>query len=116
MKLAVSIGSIILMQWLCVASGSAADLNHYTGRAYAQPGYLGADEPWSTERERPPRKGKWYFTAPSLPTVNFLVPMRGARTIVPWTSEWYAYCSARWATFNPRTGTVVTPDGIRMCF
>ncbi len=99
------------------SSAPAADLDHYTGRYDRQPRYYGTHEPWSVTKERPPRKGHWYFTAPATPTVNFLVPMyKHGRTLTPWTPEWAAYCSARWATFNPRTGTVVTPDGVRMCF
>ncbi|UOM32959.1 BA14K family protein [Acuticoccus sp. I52.16.1] len=102
---------------VAVSGASAADLNHYNGYYNGQPRYYGADEPWSVTTERPPRKGRWYFTDPTTPTVNFLVPMSSyGRTITPWTPEWEAYCAARWASFNPRTGTVVTPDGVRMCF
>ncbi|WP_162408893.1 BA14K family protein [Acuticoccus sediminis] len=99
------------------SAASAADLDHYSGKYGLVPQYYGLAEPWSETRERPPRKGLWYFTGPDSPTVNFLVPMKGwGVTVQPWTPEWVSYCSARWPSFNPRTGTVLTPDGVRMCF
>ncbi|ORE91548.1 BA14K family protein [Acuticoccus yangtzensis] len=97
------------------SSAGAADLNHYTGKYGSRPMYFGSNEPWSVMKERPPRKGDWYFTAPVTPTVNMLVPMN-QRQIRSWTPEWYAYCAARWPSFNPKTGFVSTPDGPRACF
>ncbi|WP_420391637.1 hypothetical protein [Acuticoccus sp.] len=106
-----------------LATGSAsvvhaADLgfDHYTGKPYGAPRHFGRYEPWSVREERPPRKGYWYFTQPVTPTVNFLLPLNRRPTVKPYTPAWYAYCEARWDTFNPRTGTVVTPNGVRMCF
>ncbi|WP_069443420.1 BA14K family protein [Methyloceanibacter stevinii] len=29
----------------------------------------------------------------------------------PWTQDWYAYCSSRYRSFNPRSGTFVGYDG-----
>ncbi|MEI9413208.1 BA14K family protein [Mesorhizobium salmacidum] len=29
----------------------------------------------------------------------------------PWTHEWYVYCSYRYRSFNPRTGTFTGYDG-----
>ena len=29
----------------------------------------------------------------------------------PWTPEWYGYCEARYASFDPSTGTFVGYDG-----
>ncbi|BAQ18158.1 hypothetical protein GL4_2724 [Methyloceanibacter caenitepidi] len=29
----------------------------------------------------------------------------------PWTEDWYAYCSSRYRSFNPRSGTFVGYDG-----
>lgn len=31
----------------------------------------------------------------------------------PWTAAWYDYCSARYRSFNPRTGYFVTYSGHR---
>ena len=34
----------------------------------------------------------------------------------PWTSAWYSYCSARYRSFNPRTGYFITYGGrARFC-
>lgn len=100
-----------------VQAARAADLSydHYTGRRLYAP-YFGAGEPWSTAQERPPRKGRWYFTQPVPPTVNFLAPLSRGPAIAPYTPAWYDYCARRWDSFDPRTGTVLTPDGERMCF
>jgi len=29
----------------------------------------------------------------------------------PWTEDWYAYCSSRYRSFNPRSGTYLGYDG-----
>ncbi|MEM8853402.1 MAG: BA14K family protein [Pseudomonadota bacterium] len=102
-----------------VAHTSAADLDWRNGYTRPhQPPYYGLHEPWSRQSERPPRKGEWFYTGPMPPAVNFLVPM-GKRHLyqkpTPWTPAWYAYCAKRWPSFNPRTGTIRTPDGVRMC-
>ena len=49
--------------------------------------------------------------------MNFLIPMREGICLrpTPWTQAWYDYCARRWPSFNPRTGTIQTPDGVRMC-
>ncbi len=97
----------------------AADLstspNYYCDAG--TPTHHGTHEPWTRSEERPPRQGIWYYTNPQPPAVNFLVPMNGnycARP-TPWTAAWYDYCAKRWPSFNPNTGTIRTPDGIRMC-
>lgn len=99
-----------------VAGAHAADLHHHYYGEH-RPNYFGKYEPWSVRSERPPRKGYWRLTQPVVPTVNFLVPMRRhARRIVPWTADWFAYCERRWgASFNANTGTILTPDGVRLC-
>ena len=33
-------------------------------------------------------------------------------TYEPWTQSWYRYCSQRYRSFNPRTGTFVGYDGL----
>ena len=99
----------------------AADLGTVPAPTYncdpQKPAYMGVHEPWSRRDERPPRQGIWYYTSPQPPAVNFLVPMHGnycARP-TPWTAAWYEYCASRWPSFNPNTGTIRTPDGVRMC-
>jgi hypothetical protein len=50
-----------------------------------------------------------YYAAPRR-NVVYLDQVGG---IEPWTREWYDYCSNRYATFNPRTGTFNGYDGQR---
>jgi hypothetical protein len=34
----------------------------------------------------------------------------------PWTPRWYSYCSAKYGSFDPRSGTYAGVDGVRyMC-
>ncbi|MEM7696114.1 MAG: hypothetical protein AAF318_16820 [Pseudomonadota bacterium] len=101
------------------ANAIAADLDHrptYNCTA-EKPQYYGVYEPYSRRSERPPRRGVWYYTQPQPPAVNFLVPMAGGLCLrpKPWTPAWFAYCRQKWPSFNPRTGTIQTPDGVRMC-
>ncbi len=84
---------------------------------YGQPDYYGVYPPWSRTEEREPRRGNWYYTQNPAPAVNFLIPMNGrfcARP-TPWTPAWFDYCAKRWPSFDPATGTILTPDGKRMC-
>jgi len=46
-----------------------------------------------------------YYYAPAPRTVYV-----GAR---PWSRRWYEYCSARYRSFDPRTGTFMGHDGRR---
>lgn len=40
----------------------------------------------------------------------------GGYGMEPWTPEWYQYCSDRYRSFNPRSGTFVGYDGVaRFC-
>ncbi|WP_245943795.1 BA14K family protein [Acuticoccus kandeliae] len=123
----LAIAAVTASAWVSMASpgvvspAAAADL--YTVRPYVDsrgtPRYFGRYEPWSRSEERPPRRGEWFLTSPIPPRVNFLVPMDKAYLYArpePWTPAWYTYCSERWPSFNPRTGTIRTPDGVRMCF
>ena len=97
----------------------AADLHvlhhgHYSPLTTSR--YFGKYEPWSRRAERPPRKGYFQRTGPIPRSVNSVVPMRGYNVRpTPWTPAWEAWCKARWPSFNPRTGSVQTPDGQRMC-
>ena len=36
---------------------------------------------------------------------------RPAPSYEPWTQSWYDYCSQRYRTFNPNSGTFVGYDG-----
>jgi len=38
-------------------------------------------------------------------------PVQQSYGIEPWTGAWHEYCSARYRSFNPRTGTYVGYDG-----
>lgn len=74
---------------------------------------------WSERRLRPTPKGQWFYADESLPpAINFIYP-KGQRYRYlkpePWTPAWVAYCTSRWPTFDPNTGTIQTPDGVRMC-
>jgi hypothetical protein len=34
----------------------------------------------------------------------------------PWTPRWYSYCSAKYRSFDPRSGTYIAVNGVRyMC-
>ncbi|MCF3932105.1 BA14K family protein [Acuticoccus sp. M5D2P5] len=113
---------------MCVATAFVAPSPAVAADLYAvqrghdsrgQPRYYGLSEPWATSSERPPRRGEWFVTAPISPRVNFLVPMGKAYLYAkpePWTPAWFSYCTSKWPSFNPNTGTVQTPDGVRMCF
>ncbi|WP_306030440.1 BA14K family protein [Stappia sp. MMSF_3263] len=59
-------------------------------------------------RDRRDYRDRRYRPAPP-PVVN-----RGG--LRPWTPAWYAYCSSRYRSFNPRTGTYTTYSGQqRLC-
>lgn len=114
--------ALLLAATACPAPALSADLDrHYDRRATDRhhfPRYFGLQEPWSQSDERPPRKGVWFYTGEPTRGVNFLVPMWKYREYVrpePWTEAWFRYCADRWPSFNPKTGTIVTPDGVRMC-
>lgn len=40
-------------------------------------------------------------------------PVANGGSLTPWSSAWYEYCSGRYRTFNPKTGTYVGYDGQR---
>lgn len=39
-------------------------------------------------------------------------PVQQTYGIEPWTGAWHEYCSSRYRSFNPRTGTYVGYDGL----
>lgn len=49
------------------------------------------------------------------PPPRYSPPLREYRYsfIRPWTPEWYHWCSSRYRSFNPRTGTFIGYDGVR---
>lgn len=49
------------------------------------------------------------------PPPRFRPPLRDYRYefIHPWSPEWYRWCSSRYRSFNPRTGTYLAFDGVR---
>lgn len=103
-----------------LAAGPVLAADPYQTRYAApyHPPYFGRFEPWSRTEERPPRKGRWYYAAPLPPAVNYLVPLAERYRYVrpaPFTPAWYAYCEQRWPSFDPESGTIRTPDGVRMC-
>lgn len=48
------------------------------------------------------------FAQPSQPRTVAAAPAYGPR---PWSNDWYAYCSSKYRSFNPRTGYFVTYSG-----
>lgn len=119
--LLTALACVLASAGVVASPAAAADLGVAPAPTYycneEKPAYLGAYEPWSRSEERPPRKGVYFYTHPAPPAVNFLVPMNGNHCVrpTPWTAAWYDYCASRWPSFNPKTGTIRTPDGIRMC-
>ncbi len=84
-----------------LAAGVAA------GSALAQPRYV---EPDPVYVERPP-----VYVQPE-PAYVDEYPPAPRRTYVnydlePWSPQWYRYCSDRYRSFNPRSGTYVGYDG-----
>jgi len=107
---------------LAVPIAEAADRDArggwYAGPKPSSPRYYGLYEPWSRMSERPPRKGAWVDTQKPNDSVGALVPMHNFNDFVrpePWTPAWFRYCAQRWDSFDPKTGTIQTPDGVRMC-
>ena len=113
------VAAVVIAATAWVMPTRAADLGGYSSYECvpSDPSHFGEYAPWSHGSERPPRRGRWYYTNPRPPAVNFLIPMREGLCLrpTPWTEAWYDYCARRWPSFNPRTGTIQTPDGVRMC-
>ena len=40
-------------------------------------------------------------------------PVYRAGPIEPWTDEWFEWCTNRYRSFNPRTGTFTGYDGVK---
>jgi hypothetical protein len=49
------------------------------------------------------------YVAPPPPVVYQPAPVHYRPA--PWTPEWYTYCSARYRSFDPATGTFLAFDG-----
>ena len=82
-----------------VAAGAAVGLaaGAIVGGALAQPRYV---EP------RP------VYVAPR---PVYVAPQRAYYRPAPWTPAWYEYCSSRYPSFNPHTGTVWTHGVQKFC-
>jgi hypothetical protein len=65
--------------------------------SYYGPGY---DDGYYRYRPAPVRR---YYVEPRVAYAD--------RYAEPWTRGWYEYCSDRYRTFNPRTGTFIGYDG-----
>ncbi|MDZ7875521.1 MAG: BA14K family protein [Rhizobium sp.] len=68
---------------------------------YDEPGYYVDDYP-------PPPPRHTYRPRPVYQQPRPVVQSYG---VEPWTGAWYDYCSQRYRSFNPRTGTFVGYDG-----
>jgi hypothetical protein len=68
---------------------------------YDEPGYYVDDFP-------PPPPRHAYRPRPVYQKPR---PVYQSYGIEPWTGAWYDYCSQRYRSFNPRTGTFVGYDG-----
>jgi hypothetical protein len=55
------------------------------------------------------------YAPPPPPPPRFRPPVRDYRQsfIRPWSPDWYRWCSNRYRSFNPRTGTFIAYDGVR---
>jgi hypothetical protein len=104
------LAAALVVAGAAAAPAAAADLD-YTGQA----AWFSCGEPWASQAERPPTRGRWYFTEPLAPTVNFILPCHASARLQRGTPAWLDYCQRRWPSFNPRTGYVITPDGPRRC-
>ncbi len=47
----------------------------------------------------------YYYEPVPPPRVYYAPPPRHSYAPPPWSSEWYAYCSQRYRSFDPRSGT-----------
>jgi len=57
---------------------------------------------------------RWLFPAPPPVVVQQPPPVVIAQPVlVPGTAAWYAYCSRKYRSFDPQTGTYLGYDGIR---
>lgn len=58
---------------------------------------------------------RYYYYEPA-PVYAGPPPVAYSYAPPPWTPEWYAYCSRRFASFDPRSGTYLGYDGyLHMC-
>lgn len=80
----------------------------YGEPAYAEPGY--AYEPQYDERQYVPQQR--LYAEP----VEQRSVVQQSYGFQPWTPEWYDYCSRRYRSFDPRSGTFMGYNGLRqMC-
>lgn len=100
---AVALGVIGLATGVIV--GSALANNPPRGRVYVDEPpvsvYDDRDDYYVDDYPPPPPRRPAYRPRPVQHTYG----------IEPWTGAWHEYCSARYRSFNPRTGTYVGYDG-----
>ncbi|PYE87362.1 BA14K family protein [Phyllobacterium leguminum] len=92
--------------WAAGAIGLAAGA--ILGGALSQPTYAAPYAPAPVIYQQPPVV---YYPPVQTRTrvVTRYVTYQG--NYQPWTRGWYSYCSSRYRSFNPRTGTFVGYDG-----
>ena len=70
------------------------------------------DDRYVHERHYAPRRDVYieYYRKKVVPTYREPYGVKRV-TVEPWTGTWFDYCSSRYRSFNPRTGTYVGHDG-----
>ncbi|MBO6508097.1 BA14K family protein [Roseibium sp.] len=72
--------------------------------ATSQPSYAG------------PPAAPYYPPAPDYPPAPYPGRVHGNVGYQPWSPAWYQYCSSKYRSFNPSTGTYMTYRGVeRFC-
>lgn len=84
-----AIGGALGLATGVIIGGALANQNRYEERRYVEPDYYPEPEPRVIYRRQP-------VYTPSYE---------------PWTQSWYDYCSQRYRSFNPRSGTFIGYDG-----
>lgn len=94
-------GAVGLATGLIVGS-AIANAPRYDEPRYIDPPYAYDDVP--VYRAPPPR---YYRPAP----VRYYQPAPVRVGVEPWTPQWERYCSYRYRSFDPRSGTFIGNDG-----
>ncbi len=102
---ALLLGVLGLAAGAIVAGALLSDPGPAPGPRYVEP----APDPYDDYRPGPGWAGSDYY--PPAPRENYPESYAAAGTIEPWTDEWYRYCSQRYRSFKPATGTYRGYDG-----
>lgn len=54
-----------------------------------------------------------FLTRPAPPPPVVVVPQRRDDDLEPWSKAWYVYCSRKFKSFDPETGTFTGYDGVK---